>query len=101
MRFYLRAIRYFRPDLPKIILMIVLIGISTGAGLLQAYPLAILIDCIGKKLPPQNAVYRAFFWLAPSDAVGQIIALAAITLALRIIQELLQMTQTLLNIQVG
>jgi ABC-type multidrug transport system fused ATPase/permease subunit len=101
MRFYLRAISYFRPDLPKIILMILMIGISTGAGLLQAYPLAILIDCIGKKLPPQNAVYRVFFAFAPADAVGQIIALAAITLGLRIIQELLQMTQTLLNIQVG
>src|SRR5438874_4023606 len=101
MRFYARALGYFRPDLPKIILMILMIGISTGAGLLQAYPLAILIDCIGKNLPPQNSIYRAFFALAPSSVVGQIVALAAITLGLRIVQELLQMTQTLLNIRVG
>src|SRR5689334_8250198 len=81
--------------------MVAMIGVSTGAGLLQAYPLAILIDCVGKNLSPQNAIYRAFFAVAPSTPVGQIIALAAMTLGLRIIQELLQMVQTLLNIQIG
>src|SRR5262245_55581195 len=101
MRFYLRALSYFRPDLPKIIAMIAMIGISVGAGLLQAYPIAILVDCIGKGLAPANAVYRAFFHFAPESKVGQILALAAITVGLRVIQELLQMTQTLLNIQVG
>src|SRR5262245_34296847 len=101
MRFYLRAISYFRPDLPKIIAMVAMIGISIGAGLLQAYPLAILIDCIGHRLPPLNAIYRAFFAIAPSDKVGQIIALASLTLGLRVIQEVLQMVQTLLNIQIG
>ena len=40
MRFYLRAIRYFRPDLPKIILMILMIGISTGAVLHAALGVA-------------------------------------------------------------
>jgi subfamily B ATP-binding cassette protein MsbA len=101
LRFYIRACSYFRPDLPKVFTVLVMIGVSRAAGLLQVYPQAILIDCIAQHLQPQNVVYRSFFAIAPQSIVGQIIALAAITLALRLIQELLMMFQTLLNIQVG
>ena len=44
MRFYLRALAYFREDLPLIVASLVLIGFSTLAGLLQPYLAAILID---------------------------------------------------------
>jgi subfamily B ATP-binding cassette protein MsbA len=103
MRFYLRAISYFRDHTWQIILSLVLILISTAAALLQAYPLAMLVDCVFGPVAPQSKdwVYRSFFALAPRSVVGQVIALAIMTLGLRLLQELLNMFQTLLNIYIG
>lgn len=101
MQFYLRAISYFRQDLGKIVLSLCLIALMTLCGLLQAYPLAILVDSIFGDVRPVDWVYRAFFAIAPETKTGQIIALAAIVLGLRLTQELMSMGQTLLNIKIG
>lgn len=103
MRFYLRALSYFRPELPKIIASVVLIAVMTGASLLQAYPLAILIDSVFGSVDwhSKDIVYRFFFYLAPDSAVGQIMALAAMVLLLRLLQEVTSMVMTLLNITIG
>ncbi len=101
MHLYLRAISYFREDLGKIILSLALIVLMTTCGLLQAYPLAILVDSIFGDVTGVDWVYRAFFRIAPEDKVGQIITLAALVLGLRLMQEIMSMAQTLLNIQIG
>ncbi len=103
MRFYLRAISYFKDHTWQIVLSLVLIMISTAAALLQAYPLAMLIDCVFGSVAPQSkdVVYRTFFAIAPTSTVGQVIALAVMMLALRFGQELLNMFQTVLNIYIG
>lgn len=103
MRFYLRAISYFRDDWGKILLSLLMILISTGAGLLLAYPLAIFLDVIVGHVPPAkwDWVYQGFFAVAPSGKVGQIIALAAFALLLRVVQELVKLCQTLLNVYIG
>lgn len=107
MRFYLRAIAYFREDLPLIVASLVLIGASTLASLLQPFLLAILIDSIFKTTPSGHWVHRSFLWLtravgiAPSDRRRQIIALAVCAVVLRVLQELLAMIQRILNAQVG
>jgi subfamily B ATP-binding cassette protein MsbA len=101
MRFYLRAISYFKPDAGKIMLSLLVIAAMTACGVLQAYPLAILLDCVFNGLKPADWVYKLFLAASPSSRVGQIIALALIVLGLRLVQELLSMAQTLLNILIG
>ncbi len=100
MRFYLRSISYFKEDSGKIILSLAAITLMTVCGLLQPYPFAILIDRFNG-LHPTAGVSGFFLRLAPSGMVGQIIALAVIVLVLRLMQELLSMGQTLLNIKIG
>ena len=46
MRVYRRAMSYFTPDWPWIVLLVALIGVSVMVGLLEAWPLAILIDSV-------------------------------------------------------
>src|SRR5437870_5106548 len=101
MRFYLRAISYFRADAGKIAVILLLIALYSAAGLLQAYPLAILIDSVIQNIPSKNWIYRAFFAIAPDGKLGQIITLALFVLALRLIQEIVSLGRTLLNIQLG
>lgn len=101
MRFYLRAISYFRAYTGEIFLSLVLIALSTAFGLLIPFPMAIFFDSVIGSVDPQNWIYRLFFWSAPQSKVGQIMALAGIMLGLRICQELLGMGQTLMNIRIG
>src|ERR1700712_67101 len=46
MKFYLRAISYFKEDIGKIVMSLVIITAMTACGLLQVYPFAILTDTI-------------------------------------------------------
>src|SRR4051812_31784040 len=101
MRFYLRAISYFKADTGKIALSLIVIAAMTLCGLLQVYPFAILSDSVFSGLPPKDWVYRLFLAISPSTKVGQIISLSLIVLGLRLVQELLQMVMTLLNIKIG
>src|ERR1700753_1754649 len=101
MRFYFRAISYFRPDAGKIFLCLILIAISSAAGLLQVYPLAILADNVFGPFAPASWLAKLFFNTAPPGKGGQVISLTGMLLALRLVQELLQMAQSLLNIRIG
>src|SRR4051812_35557198 len=76
MRFYRRALAYFRPDWPLIAIWLLLIGISTGVGMLMAWPMAILIDSVLGSSAPQDFLHRVFLARLPSSRVGQIIGLA-------------------------
>ncbi len=101
MHFYLRAISYFRQDMGKIILSLVIIAAMTLFGLLQAYPLAILLDYVFGGINKTDWVHAAFRKTAPDSKTGQIIYLAFIVLGLRLSQELMSMANTLLNIKIG
>ena len=102
MRIFLRSLSYFRDDLPHIVLQLVLIVLQTVIGLLQPFPLAILVDVVVLHAPATYWVYRMFFAIVPSHSqLVQIIALAVATLVLRLMQEVLSMYQTLLRIRIG
>jgi subfamily B ATP-binding cassette protein MsbA len=102
MRIFLRSLSYFRDDLPRVVLQLALIVLQTVIGLLQPFPLAILIDAVVMHAPATHWVYRLFFKLVPShNQLVQIIALAVATLVLRMMQEVLSMYQTLLKIRIG
>jgi ATP-binding cassette, subfamily B, bacterial len=107
MRFYLRAIRYFREDLPLIVASLILVGLSTVAGVLQPFILGIMVDTVFLSLPGGDIVHRAFLYFLklchvdPGEKPKQIIILAILALALRAGQELLSMGQRLLNTRIG
>jgi ABC-type multidrug transport system fused ATPase/permease subunit len=101
MQFYLRAIAYFRPDAGKILFSLLIIAVMSSCGLLQVYPLAFLADNVFGPFPPSGWLAHLFFAAAPAGKVAQVIALAAMLLGLRLVQELLQMAQALLNIRIG
>jgi len=106
MHFYLRALRYFRDDLPLIIASLVLIGVSTLAAVLQPFLVAILLALFMDK-PSTRWVERGFFAITrllgiqPHDRMGQIITLAVLAVALRLVQELAAMGQRLINAYIG
>jgi len=100
-RAYVRAMQFFREDSAKIALSAVLIVLSSLASLLQPFPIMILLDAV---LSDRRGhwVYRAFFKIAPEGNVpAQIGVLVALTLGLRLVQELLQMWQGVLKVTVG
>ena len=106
MRFYLRAIAYFRDDLPLILASLVLIAFSTLAAVLQPFLPAILLSLFMG--PPSTLwVHRGFHALArllgiaPGDRMREIIVLAVLAVALRIMQEILAMAQRLINTYIG
>lgn len=101
MPLYLRVLRYFREDLPWIILSLVLILLSSLAALLQPFPLAVLIDTVLQGKPSNQWISRMMVAFLPSGMLGQVIALAVITLVLRIAQEVLNMAQSLVTIHIG
>jgi len=107
MRFYLRAITYFREDWALILASLGLIALSTLAALLQPFLVAILIDSILGTDRNSVWVYRFFFrathamGIRAEDLKGQIITLAVLAVGLRVLQELLAMSQRLTAVNIG
>jgi ABC-type multidrug transport system fused ATPase/permease subunit len=107
MRFYLRALRYFREDVGLIVSSLVLIVFSTLAQTLQPIIGAILFDCVLSDKGSPLLAYRVFFrlgrWLgiAPTALAREIILLASLAVGLRILQELLAMAQRLISAHIG
>src|SRR5215469_13220301 len=101
MRCHLRTLSYFKADVGKIVASLLLIAVMTACGVLQPYPLRILMDNVIPDHSPADRVSRFFLAPAPSNQVGQIITLTLLVLGLRLVQEVLQMGMTLLNIKIG
>jgi len=102
MRLYLRVFHYFRDDALLIVASLVLVGLSTLLGLLQPFPLAILIDTVLPQKPGVRWIDRLFVHATAATSVPrQILVLAVAVLLLRVLQELLQMFQTLATIRIG
>ncbi|HEY7091387.1 MAG TPA: ABC transporter ATP-binding protein, partial [Tepidisphaeraceae bacterium] len=101
MGFYRRAISYFRQDLGKIVLLIVLIALANVSNVLWPLPLAIMIDVVLGTKAIAYWPYQFFLQHAPSDKVQQTILLAVIMLVLRLASEVLRTIQTIVSIRIG
>ena len=105
--FISERLAYFRDDLPLILASLVLIALSTLAQLLQPFLAGVLIDGILGSRGDAMWVYRGFFKLTHAlgigrnDLKGQIIALAISAVGLRVMQELLAMSQRLIGVHIG
>ena len=98
MRLYVRAVSYFRQDVHLILLQLLLIAMSTGLGLLMAWPMAVLVDSVFAARAVQGGwVHRMFFAVLPSSMLGRVIGLAVIGLALKLVSDALGIAQTLVG----
>ncbi|HEX4792889.1 MAG TPA: ABC transporter ATP-binding protein [Humisphaera sp.] len=98
---YTRAARYFLGDSGKVIFSTLLVGLMTLAGLAQPFPLAIMVDSVLRGHADVHWYERMFHRFAPAGTSGQIILLAVIMLALRLIQELVGLWQGYLKVVIG
>jgi ATP-binding cassette, subfamily B, bacterial len=94
---YRRALAYFTPDWPWIALLVVLIGISVGVGLLEAWPLAILIDTVLNQNPKGDWMHGYFLAVLPESRMGQVIGLVLIGLGLQIVGYTVWMARMMIN----
>lgn len=97
----LRAIRYFREDLGKIILSLGMIGAMVLLGLLAPVPLAMLVSSVSGGDLEGNFIYRLFRFVPDEPGVRQVVILTLLMLAIRAGGELLRTAQTQLNIVIG
>lgn len=94
---YRRAVKYFSPDWRWITLLVVLIFVNVGVGLLEAWPLAILVDRVLTHDPRGDWIHGAFLAVLPDDKVGQIIGLVLIGLALQVVGYASWMARMMIN----
>ncbi|HEV7298537.1 MAG TPA: ABC transporter ATP-binding protein [Tepidisphaeraceae bacterium] len=94
MRLYLRAFSYFKPDLSLVLIWLSLIGLSTGLGLLTAWPMAVLIDSVLTASPKRDVMHNLFLAPLPSGQFGQIVGLAAIGLLFKLLADVLGVAQS-------
>jgi ATP-binding cassette subfamily B protein len=92
-----RAIRYFRDDLRPIIFLLSLTACSTALGLLQAWPLAVLVDSALGTSSNDSWMHRLFLAPLPEDPIRRIIGLGIMALLLRFAHELIAMARRLLT----
>lgn len=101
MRLCLRAISYFKQDWPLVGLWLFLIAAATALGLLAAWPMAILIDSVLGSHPPQDWQHRLILSLLPEHRLGQMVGLAVVGFALKLMQDLLSAVQTVVCNQIN
>ncbi|MBA2241929.1 MAG: ABC transporter ATP-binding protein [Chthoniobacterales bacterium] len=77
--------------------LVVLIGISVGVGLLEAWPLAILIDSVLTQKPRGDWIHRAFLSVLPASKLGQIIGLVLIGMSLQIVGYAVWIARMMIN----
>jgi ABC-type multidrug transport system fused ATPase/permease subunit len=92
-----RAIGYFRDDLRLIIFLLSLTAGSTALGLLQAWPLAVLVDSALGTPSTDSWMHRLFLAPLPEDPIRRIVGLGIMALLLRFAHELIAMARRLLT----
>ena len=85
--FYRRAINYFRPDAKRIGWLLLLIAFAVALGLLQAWPMAILVDAVLTSVPHSDWIHHLFLGPLPKNKVGQVIGITLIGMALKLMQD--------------
>ncbi len=92
-----RSMAYFKPDWRWIALLVVLIGISVAVGLLETWPLAVLIDSVLTAMPHTDWIHQLFLSFLPASKTGQIIGLVLIGMGLQLIGYFVWMSRMMIN----
>ncbi|MGJ0506853.1 MAG: ABC transporter ATP-binding protein [Methylocystis sp.] len=94
---YERAFAYFVADKWWIATLVLLIGVSVAVGLLETWPLAVLVDSVLTKEPKAGWLHAYFLALLPTDKPGQIVGLVLIGLALQVIGYSAWLARSMIN----
>ena len=94
---YRRVFAYFTPDWPWIAVLFLLIAVSVGVGILEAWPLAVLIDTVLAKEPKADWMHRTFLSVLPEDRLGQVIGLVLIGMGLQLVGYLSLTARMMIN----
>src|SRR5215203_6941159 len=94
---YRRAMAYFTPDWAWICVLVLLIAVSVAVGLLEAWPLAVLIDSVLTSEPKGDWVHGLFLSVLPADKMGQVIGLVLIAMAAQIVGYLAWLGRMMIN----
>ncbi|HYF50668.1 MAG TPA: ABC transporter ATP-binding protein [Planctomycetota bacterium] len=97
MKFFVRALSFFRQDRWHIFLLMGLIGCSVIVGLLQAWPMAILVDAVLSPVPRSDWMHRLFLAPLPDDRLSQVIGITLIGMFLKLLQDSIFLWRTMLN----
>jgi ATP-binding cassette subfamily B protein len=97
MSVYRRTLRYFAADWVRIAALVALIGVSVCVGLLEAWPLAVLIDSVLTGQPKGDWVHHLFLSVLPASKVGQVVGLVLMGMGLHIIGYLAWFGRMMIN----
>lgn len=78
-------------------MLVALIGVSVAVGLLEAWPLAILVDTVLTHEPRTGWLHHYFLALLPDDKPGQILGLVFIGLTLQVVGYAAWMARMMIN----
>ena len=88
---------YFMPDRAWIAVLVVLIAISVTVGILEAWPLAVLIDSVLTDQPKGDWIHALFLSVLPDGKIGQIVGLVVIGMGLQLVGYVVWMARTMIN----
>ena len=96
-----RCLSYFSEDRVRIARLLSLMGLSMLAGILQAWPLAVLVDSVVAPAAPHGWIQRIFTAWLPQSGAAQTFGLGAAALFLGLTQQLLFMRQKILQARIN
>jgi subfamily B ATP-binding cassette protein MsbA len=100
MRFYLRAMSYFKQDLLLIGSVLLLIGLSVCVGVLQAWPLGLMGDALAGQHPSDwiHRVFSAMQLPFTKHSTGlQLVGLALIGMLLKVAQDSISLSKNMVR----
>lgn len=100
MQIVLRSISYFRKDLRLIVTLLFLIGASVLLNLLNAWPMAILVDTVLSPTPKPTWIHRLFLAPFGESRVSQVIGMALVGMLVKIMSDTVIMLRTMLNFRI-
>ncbi|BAZ24896.1 ATP-binding protein of ABC transporter [Kalymmatonema gypsitolerans NIES-4073] len=100
MQIVLRSISYFRKDLWLIATLLVLIGASVLLNLLNAWPMAILVDTVLSPTPKPNWIHTLFLAPFGEGRLNRIFGMAIVGMIIRILSDTVMMLRKMLNYRI-
>jgi subfamily B ATP-binding cassette protein MsbA len=99
-RIVLRSISYFRKDFWLILTLLFLIGASVLFNLLNAWPMAILVDTVLSPTPKPNWIHTLFLAPFGEGRLNRIFGMAFVAMIVRIMSDTVFMLRKMLNYRI-
>ncbi|MBD2778718.1 ABC transporter ATP-binding protein [Iningainema tapete] len=100
MQIVLRSISYFRKEYRQIAMLLFLIGATVVLGLVNAWPMAILVDTVLAQTPQPNWIHRLFLAPFGSGRLNRIFGMALVAMIVKILGETVMMLRKMLNYRI-